>query len=466
MRLDGDEFGFVPDSYELIGGDYTRGYVRDGKYMEALSVLGRAYYFHWKYRPLNSPLIDASDKRLFEGEEREFGYRRPIDLAGGEEKSEDRYRTRLVVPDPERFYMNGAGKPLLPALLNIPALALVAVVTKGGPDLLKIQFGNSYHPVFLMLRASAILCGLLTLVLLYALARHEWGPEKAVKSGAFFLLFPSVLLYFPNIHHDAYMVPFLVGAVYGVIRGRYVLAGISLGLALASKNTALLMVPVLAAYILWTSRWEGATASHAACLVPIQVRLVRLLKLALVAFVTLLPFANPYSYAVEVLTPFTGRDFDRRGENVDQWTIASSLSSKAVSTGISSSGERFGTVRNEVRVLQRLVPWTVNLGFIIIAILACGAHAQERLMGIAFGFTLMIFPHSIIFGDALGYRSLMFAPFFAFLMSYWSTSRWGWGMLAAMSVMTAVLLVDPLTVRGDASPDPSQRWWSELGFTR
>jgi len=460
MRLDGDEFGFVPDSYELIGGDYARGYVREGKYGKALSVIGRAYYFHWKYRPLNSPIIDDNDKRLFEGEERDFGYRRPSDLASGEEKSEDRYRTRLVVPDPERFYMNGAGKPLLPALLNIPSLALVAAVTKDGPDLLKLQFGNSYHPVFLLLRASAILCGLLTLLLLYALARHEWGPEKAFKAGAFFLLFPPVLLFFPNIHHDAYMVPFLVGTVYAAFRGQFVLAGVSLGLALASKNTALLIVPVLAAYILWTSRWEVATASHPARLVSIQDRVVRLLKVGLVAFVVLIPFANPYSYAVEVLTPLTGRDFDRRGENIDQWTIASSMSPKSSRGGISSSGERFGTVRNEVQVLQRLVPWTVNLGFVIIGILACGARTEERLLGFALVFTLMAFPHSIIFGDALGYRSLMFAPFFALVMSYWSTSRWGWGMLAVMSVMAAVLLADPITVRGDSSPDPSQRWWS------
>src|SRR5688572_6245195 len=55
--------------------------------------------------------------------------------AAGElaDKNEAAYRKRLIVPEPERFYARGAGRPLLAALVNIPPLALVALATRNGP---------------------------------------------------------------------------------------------------------------------------------------------------------------------------------------------------------------------------------------------------------------------------------------------------------------------------------------------
>jgi hypothetical protein len=274
-----------------------------------------------------------------------------------------------------------------------------------------------------------------------------------------------VSLYFPNIHHDPYMVPFLLGTVYALLRRRYVLAGISFGLALAAKNTAVMLVPVILLWVL-LRRLSGhhspvpASAESREC-----CSLKDLLVVGSAAFITLLPFANPWSYVSEVLTPVTGREFDRRGENVDQFTLKSvassgSLGEQALSEQVDSIGEKIGTIRPGVRLLQNLVPWSVYIGFVLVAILACASRLNGPVFTISFLFTLMAFPHSLVFGDGLIWRSIVFAPFFALVMTAWAESRSRWVVLGAMACIVTVLLVDPLTARGNASPDPSQRWWS------
>src|SRR5437870_6491713 len=225
MRLDQDEFAFVREPYDLLGGDYTAGYARSGEYAGALATALKAYYFYWKYRPLFSPVVADEDKTIFGAEEKRFGYVNPAE-ADPSEKTEASYRKRLIVPEPDRFYRHGAGKPLLSAIANIPPLALVALATRNGPDLLSYQYQYNYHPIFILVRLSAILAGLATLVLVYLIAERAWGQTRATLAGALFLAYPPVLLFFPNIHHDAYMVPFLLGAVWGVAKERYVLAGI------------------------------------------------------------------------------------------------------------------------------------------------------------------------------------------------------------------------------------------------
>lgn len=73
MNLDGDEFAFVREPYEMLGGDYTAGYLRDGEYKKAVSTAARAYWLFWHYRPLFSPIVRDPHKALFSAEERRFG---------------------------------------------------------------------------------------------------------------------------------------------------------------------------------------------------------------------------------------------------------------------------------------------------------------------------------------------------------------------------------------------------------
>lgn len=422
MRLDQDEFTFVKEPYELLGGDYTVGYARSGEYGAALASALKAYYFYWQYRPLFSPIVREQDKGLFSAEEKRFGYVNPH--GPGAAKNEDAYRKRLVVPEPDRFYAHGAGKPLLSAVVNIPALALVALATRNGPDLLSYQYKYKYHPIFILVRLGAILAGLATLVLVYLIAEAAWGRARAILAGALFLVYPPVLVYFPNIHHDAYMVPFLLAAAWWVVKERYVAAGVGFGLALAAKNTAIFLMPAVAAFLLW--RWWRTG-------IPLAKPARAFLVMAALAAAALAPFANPVSYARELATPVSGREYDPRGEDVSSFTLHA------------QAGD--GEARQSVRQLHRLVPWYAFLAFVLLGILACGPRLRDPMVALCFFFLLMMFPHSLVFGQGLNYRSLMFAPFFCLAAVRLSTTRWCVPAIALLALADLVVLVDPLSAR-------------------
>jgi hypothetical protein len=425
MRLDQDEFTFVKEPYELLGGDYTLGYARSGEYGAALKSALKAYYFYWKYRPLFAPIVHQEDKGLFSAEEKRFGYVNPHGAGTALEKNEDAYRRRLVVPEPDRFYAHGAGKPLLSAVVNIPALALVAIATRNGPDLLSYQYNYRYHPIFILVRLGAILAGLATLVLVYLIAEASWGRARAMLAGALFLVYPPVLVYFPNIHHDAYMVPFLLAAAWWVVKERYVAAGISFGLALAAKNTAIFLLPAVAVFLLW--RWWRTD-------IPLAKPARAFLVMTAFAAAALAPFANPVSYAREIATPVSGREYDPRGEDVSSFTLAEgqALDSQA---------------RQSVQQLRRVVPWYAFLAFVLLGILACGPRLRDPVVALSFFFLLMMFPHNLVFGQGLSYRSLMFAPFFCLAAVRLSTTRWCVPAIALLALADLVVLVDPLSAR-------------------
>jgi hypothetical protein len=442
MRLDIDEFEFVKEPYELLGGDYTVGYARSGEYAGALATALKAYYFYWKYRPLYSPVVADEDKTLFGAEEKRFGYVNPAE-ADPVEKTEASYRKRLIVPEPDRFYRHGAGKPLLSAIVNIPPLALVALATRTGPDLLSYQYQYNYHPIFILVRLFAILAGLATLVLVYLIAERAWGQTRATLAGALFLAYPPVLLFFPNIHHDAYMVPFLLGATWGVVKERYVLAGISYGLALAAKNTAILLAPAIGAFLLWKLWSDRRSRERSGADQTVGNTVQGLLVMAVLSVLTLLPFAHPVSYAQEILTPVSGREYDRRGEDVGKFKLVQKH-------GVDSS------VQEAAGLLQRLIPWNAFLAFVLLGILVCGPRLRDPMVALCFFFLLMMFPHSTVFGQGLTYRSLMFVPFFCLAAVRLSNVRWCVPAIAVLALLDLVLLIDPIMARGDALAVPDQ----------
>jgi hypothetical protein len=178
MNLDVDEIGFMREPYEMLGGDYTRRYLAEHELGRAASTIERSYYFYWKYRPLFAPVIDEKDRTLFRPEEARFGYTTPISLRGWDPDRVAKYSQRLVVPEPERFYRLGAGKPLLPAVVSLPQLGLVKLLTPDRGSLLAIQHGYNYHPLFILTRLAQILSGLLTILLVY------WILAKELDQGA------------------------------------------------------------------------------------------------------------------------------------------------------------------------------------------------------------------------------------------------------------------------------------------
>jgi hypothetical protein len=53
-----------------------------------------------------------------------------------------------------------------------------------------------------------------------------------------------------------------------------------------------------------------------------------------------------------------------------------------------------------------------------------------------------------VFGQGLGYRSLMFAPFFCLAAVRLSTTRWCVPAIALLAAADVVVLLDPLSARG------------------
>ena len=229
----------------MLGGDYTVGYLKDGEYANALQTAIKSYYFFWKYRPLNAPIIAEADKSLFNHEEEKFGYVKPAPIEPGKGPGIGSYQNRLIVPEPDRFYSHGAGKPLLPALLSIPQLAVLNIVGVGKGALLELQFNGKASVVFILSRLVQYLGGVLSIILVYLIVKRTLGASKAYISALIFATFPLTIKWFPNLHHDLIMVPFILLAVYFIIQNRVVAAGVAYGLALASKNVAVILIPAL-----------------------------------------------------------------------------------------------------------------------------------------------------------------------------------------------------------------------------
>jgi len=150
-----------------------------------------------------------------------------------------------------------------------------------------------------------------------------------------------------------------------------------------------------------------------------------------VAFVTLLPFANPISYAEEILTPLIGRPIDPRGENVSQWTFKRMVSDKS-------------TLSPQVTFAQKFLYFN-DLGFMFFVLALCLA-VQRPVTSIArLSIIVMVLylPISAIFGLSLGYRTLFLVPFFAMAAAellQLNQLRW---LVVATAVLALIYVSDP-----------------------
>jgi hypothetical protein len=421
--LDIDEFTFVREPYEMLGGDYTVGYLKRHEYGAALKTAAKSYDLFWTYRPMNAPVIRDNDRALFKTEEQAFGYVRPDSVKFGDTAAIEKYKARLIVPEPDRFYTHGAGKPLLPALLSIPQLGLLKAFGITGGDLLNAQYSGRSSPIFVVLRLAQMAGGLLSVLLVFKILDSTLTVQRALLGTLIFAIFPVTIKYFPNIHHDSILVPFVLLMVYFYLRGRYVSAGVAYGLALASKNLAIIVAPALAADLairaisIWTQ--EGAHAAFEFA----RPRLRSLALMGAIAFVTLLPFANPVSYTEELLTPVISRPVDPRGENIDRWTVKGIVGDAA-------------SLSPQVTFAQKFLYFN-DFGFMFF-VLALGLACQRSLTGVGRLSIIMMaayLPVSSIFGLALTYRTLLIVPFFAMAVA----ELLGIRQLKFLAVVTAAL---------------------------
>src|ERR1019366_5522943 len=237
-----------------------------------------------------------------------------------------KYGQRLIVPEPDRFYSHGAGKPLLSAVASIPQLALLKLISPKDKNLLYYQYRYNYHAIFMVARLVQILAGLATILIVYWILAREYDQTRALIGAASVGFFPTAIEYFPNLHHDSILAPFLVLSLYFFFKEHYKRAGLFFGLALATKNVAIFMLPVFAVQVLITML-EARRSSPDFNWSVMSQKLAGPVKAVVIGFVVLLPFANPISYASEILTPVTHRQTDLRGENVEQSTLSGRLGS-------------------------------------------------------------------------------------------------------------------------------------------
>ncbi|HTZ69929.1 MAG TPA: glycosyltransferase family 39 protein [Acetobacteraceae bacterium] len=429
--LDIDEFTFVREPYEMLGGDYTMGYLRRHEYAKALKTIAKSYYLFWYYRPLNAPVIGAGFRSMFKTEERTFGYVEPSSVKFDDPAAIEKYKARLIVPEPDRFYSHGAGKPLLPALLSMPQLAVAKALGITGDDILDAQYRGRPSLIFLVLRLAQLLAGLASVVLLFRILEKTFSFQRACLGAFVFATFPVVIKYFPNLHQDSILVPFVLLTVYLRLGGRFAAAGVAYGLSLASKNLAIIVAPALAIDLLirgvtvW--REEGAQSA----LAFLRPQLTGLALMAAVAFVTFLPFANPVTYAEEILTPVISRPIDPRGENVRQWTV----------TGIVDDTSQLSP---QVTFAQKFLYFN-DLGFMFF-VLAIGLAFQRKLTSIGRLSIIIIviyLPISSVFGLTLTYRTLLLVPFFSIAVTELLQIRQLQWLSAATSVLALIYVSNP-----------------------
>ncbi len=423
LSLDKGEFSFVRDPYEMLGGDYAAGYIRAGEYGKALDVALRSYRFYWTYRPMWSPVIAEKDRALFAEEEERFGYVKPGRPGIPDQET---YEQRLIVPEPDRFYRHGAGKPLLSAVAHIPGLALTALATRGGHDLLYYQFHYHMHPVFILVRLAPILAGLMMILVVHRAALRITTPPLAVLAAGVAGLYPTSVVYFPNLLHDTIMVPFAVLAAVLFARRRYTRAGIAFGFALAAKNSAIFVLPALMVYaaLQWRRRhdpeggfpgWRGT------------------IRFALPALLILSIFANPISYVSEILTPLTHRAFDPRGEAVNSVFLSAAPEEAASNAG-----------RGLVNLIKTLFPMNLFMIVVVPAIPLLWRRMRTSLGRIALLVMLAMFPYALVFTYFTEYRVLLFVPFMALVTAEFFTRRAYLVLLAVLVVVDLLLATNPM----------------------
>lgn len=442
MNLDIDEISFLREPYEMVGGDYSRRYLAEHDLGHAASTIQRSYYFYWKYRPLFAPIIDEQDRILFRPEEQRFGYTKPISLPGWDPNRVAKYSERLVVPEPERFYRLGAGKPLLPAVLSLPQLGLVRLIASDRLNLLAIQHQYNYHPLFILTRLAQILSGLVTILLVYWILARELHETKALLGASLMAFFPVSIMYFPNVHHDSILVPFALLAAYFFYRERYVRAGVFFGLALASKNIAIMLAPAFLAYLIWDTYAAGRAGAAGHERRPLMWGLRGLVIVMGVGAIVLLPFANPISFTQELLTPITQREYDQRGENVHGFTLAGRLHAPQ---GRALIVTHRSVIRPEVQLLKLSGFGDTGFLFIALAALLLLSRPLGPLARMCLLVLLLSLPYGIIFERELSYRALLFVPFFAILAADVGRKRALQWLVALFLLIDLVYCLDPMT---------------------
>jgi len=439
--LDSDEFAFIGEPYEMLGGDYTSAYLNEGEYQKALNTVAKSYYFFWQYRAMFAPIVDEKHKTMFAEEEKKHGYIKPESVMRGDPESLQKFKSRLIVPEPDRFYWQGAGKPLLPAVLSIPQLFLVSNFYSGR-EILEIQFNTRLHPVFILVRLVQIISGLISIILIYNIIKKEKNPETGLLGASIFAFFPLTMHYFPDLHHDSILIPFFIASGYLLLKDKYIKGGLIFGLALASKNTAIFLLPAFSLFYIWNANNIKVSKGLSEAFQYLVVKAKHIAVFLLLSVVTLAPFANPVSYINEILTPITHREFDNRGADVSRFMLMHDED-----TALDKDNEVSSIivlVRSFLQIRSIGGFRTGFLFFAILCVLLCVQARPNKISMYSLSFMLMMLPYGLVFKYHMANRYLIFVPYFAILCTgmlshkYLKVLMW---MLLGLSLLFCVELL-------------------------
>jgi hypothetical protein len=132
----------------------------------------------------------------------------------------------------------------------------------------------------LALRLPGMIASLLLVLVTFGFARCAYGGRVALIAGGLLTLSPFAILFAPTAFTDPWLALWLIAASWAALARRPFLAGLLLGLAVASKQQGVLGVPLVFA-LLVVGRWQIANRS-AARLLAIRDLLSAVLGFALI----------------------------------------------------------------------------------------------------------------------------------------------------------------------------------------
>ena len=143
-----------------------------------------------------------------------------------------------------RLVMSGRDPLLLTAWVDKPPLVIYALA--GSLKLLGVSE--------LALRLPGMVVSLATLVCTYGLASRVYERNIALLAAVLVAGSPFAILFAPTAFTDLWLTLWLAAAAWAALAGRSFLAGIALGLAVASKQQGVLGVPLIVALLLIANR--------------------------------------------------------------------------------------------------------------------------------------------------------------------------------------------------------------------
>jgi hypothetical protein len=143
-----------------------------------------------------------------------------------------------------RLIVSGRDPLLLTAWVDKPPLVIYALA--GSLKLLGVSE--------LALRLPGMVVSLATLVCTYGLASRVYERNIALLAAVLLAGSPFAILFAPTAFTDPWLTLWLVAAAWAALAGRSFLAGIALGLAVASKQQGVLGVPLIVTLLLIADR--------------------------------------------------------------------------------------------------------------------------------------------------------------------------------------------------------------------